>query len=69
MYCRFQLTNVNLIGTCLNKVSSYMADLELNGVIWKSQIDSYRREMERYGENGIEYAESIFSCRQYCPAQ
>ncbi|KIO77430.1 hypothetical protein TH53_09115 [Pedobacter lusitanus] len=57
---RFQLTNVNLIGTCLNKVSSYMADLELNGVIWKSQIDSYRREMERYGENGIEYAESIF---------
>lgn len=57
---RFHLKDTDQIGACINTVSRYIAAQELNGLIWRSQIDSYEREIERYGQSGIEHAESIF---------
>src|SRR3989339_1377917 len=39
------------------QIQSYVS----NGIIWKIQLDTYFREMERYGdEEGIEFVESLF---------
>ncbi|WP_443945785.1 lantibiotic dehydratase [Pedobacter sp. AW1-32] len=57
---RFHLTDIENIGTCMNIINQFTAHLQVQGLIWKSQIDSYQREIERYGKNSIELAESLF---------
>ena len=37
-----------------------------NHLLWKVQLDTYNRELERYGENLIEEAESIFYADSEC---
>lgn len=36
-----------------------------NSIIWKVQLDTYTRELERYGEENIELSENIF-CLESC---
>lgn len=37
-----------------------------NGLVWKVQLDTYNRELERYGKNLIEEAESVFCADSIC---
>ncbi len=57
---RFKVKKKDQIPAVMNWVHKYTADLETNDSIWKTQIDTYVRELERY-YIGIEESESIFS--------
>jgi thiopeptide-type bacteriocin biosynthesis protein len=50
-------TNCGEIISRLNEVIGTYVD---SGAIWNIQLDTYKRELERYGYDCIEYAETIF---------
>ncbi len=33
-----------------------------NDIVWKIQLDTYHRELERYGQHTMELSESLFNC-------
>jgi len=49
-------SHYDFYGQFQEKLNSF----EKNGIIWKIKIDTYQRELERYGMNDIDYAEDIF---------
>ena len=57
---RFQLTDANNYKVVLGKVNYHLKDFIDSGEIANIMIDSYKRELERYGENTIELAEELF---------
>lgn len=57
---RFHLIDTERIGTVISLVNNYLQPFLENGFIWKEQVESYTRELERYGSNAIEIAESFF---------
>ncbi len=63
---RFLIKDRNKLGKSIEIFNSYLKPLYEDKKIWKSVIDSYKREIERYGENSIEDAESIFYYDSIC---
>ncbi|QBO59555.1 thiopeptide-type bacteriocin biosynthesis protein [Chryseobacterium salivictor] len=59
---RFQLTDTTIIDykSVLEKVNHQLKDFIDSREIENIIIDSYTRELERYGENTIEFAEELF---------
>jgi thiopeptide-type bacteriocin biosynthesis protein len=57
---RFYCDNIDNIGIVIGKFLPHLKELTGQDLIWKIQIDTYQREIERYGENTIEISESIF---------
>jgi lantibiotic biosynthesis protein len=57
---RFQLSNTANLGNTMELVYSKMNIFEKHGFIWKTQLDTYQRELERYGTDAIEISEMIF---------
>ncbi|GGF03928.1 lantibiotic dehydratase [Hymenobacter cavernae] len=57
---RFHLPQVGRIGEVVQIINDYLGAYLSKGYIWKSQTDTYRRELERYGKNTIELSESLF---------
>jgi len=57
---RVQLKDVSRIGTVIVHFHTIMKRLEAKNLIWKVQIDTYQRELERYDEKLIEETESFF---------
>lgn len=57
---RFQLADTSNYKTVLEKVNHQLKDFIDSGEIANIIIDSYTREIERYGENTIEFAEELF---------
>lgn len=57
---RFHIKDIINIGYLIRRVYSQVNDLQRNGTIWKTQMESYKREIERYGELTIELAEQLF---------
>jgi lantibiotic biosynthesis protein len=57
---RFHLTNTNDIGIIMQATSYALQRFEHTRHIWKLQIDTYERELKRYGSNTIEQAETLF---------
>ena len=55
--------SINNIIYCFYKKLMYC---QTNGLIWKVQLDTYYRELERYGKELIEEAESIFHTDSKC---
>ncbi|WP_212133675.1 thiopeptide-type bacteriocin biosynthesis protein [Bacteroides xylanisolvens] len=55
--------SVNYIIYCFYK---RLMHCQVNGIIWKVQLDTYNRELERYGQELIEEAESIFYLDSKC---
>ncbi|UOX34513.1 thiopeptide-type bacteriocin biosynthesis protein [Flavobacterium sediminilitoris] len=57
---RFQITNPNNLMVVINAMQEIFNPLQEQNLIWKTQLDTYEREIERY--NIIPYAvtESIF---------
>jgi len=57
---RFHLQNVHNIGQLINIVHAHLQEFQSQGFIWQLQTDTYKREIERYGANTINLAESLF---------
>jgi len=63
---RFLLKERKDIAYILDLFYTRLNPLTTNNVIWKIQIDTYVRELERYGSHLIEEAESIFKTDSEC---
>lgn len=57
---RFRLNNTNNHNKILNKINESLKEYIDSGEISNIVIDTYNREIERYGENTIEAAETMF---------
>lgn len=57
---RFNISNLNNYNYILEKINSQLEKYLNSGEISNIIIDTYKRELERYGENSIEYAEDFF---------
>ena len=57
---RFHCTNSDSVGIIIRKLFPYLKNFSDEDLIWKTQTDTYQRELERYGESTIEHSESIF---------
>ena len=57
---RFNISNLNNYNYILGKINSLFGEYLNSGEISNVVIDTYKKELERYGENTIEYAEELF---------
>ncbi|MEP1488487.1 MAG: thiopeptide-type bacteriocin biosynthesis protein [Algibacter sp.] len=57
---RFHYTKPEYIGVIINSLYPYFKKNVEQDLIWKIQTDTYQRELERYGKNTMELAESLF---------
>jgi thiopeptide-type bacteriocin biosynthesis protein len=63
---RFHFTDLKHIGTVIGLFQNSIKEYEQNGLIWKTQTDTYQREIERYGENTMLLGEQIFHYDSKC---
>ncbi len=63
---RLLVENESSIGDILNMFYKRLSPLVKDNLIWKIQLDTYNRELERYGNKSIELAESIFYYDSEC---
>ena len=57
---RFHHTNPEQIGTIINTLYPHFKTFVDQDLIWKIQIETYQREIERYGSNTIDLSEDLF---------
>lgn len=57
---RLHLPSLAHLGTVVQRLSEVLAPLVSGGYVWKTQTDTYRRELERYGTAAIEATEALF---------
>lgn len=57
---RFHYSKPENVAHIINKLYPYFKEFVDHDLIWKIQIDTYQRELERYGINTIEEAEELF---------
>jgi thiopeptide-type bacteriocin biosynthesis protein len=57
---RFLIQNTNDLSKVINAFYGVMNQLLQDNLVWKIQTDTYKRELERYGEKIIEYSEFLF---------
>lgn len=57
---RFHIPDPARLGHVLGLLHQCLRPFETQGYIWKTQTDSYSRELERYGHRSIEQAETLF---------
>jgi lantibiotic biosynthesis protein len=57
---RLHVTQAHNIGEVIRQVNAFLTPFEASGYIWKLQMDTYNREVERYGFNTIELSETLF---------
>jgi lantibiotic biosynthesis protein len=57
---RMHLSDLSALGEVLQKTNFYIQPFQDEGIIFKTLLDTYERELERYGSDGIELAETIF---------
>ncbi len=57
---RFHGNKENYYSSVIAKLHKYNSDFINMNLTWKVQTDTYQREIERYGANTIELAESLF---------
>ena len=57
---RFKIENIENLGTVITAIASVLNDLQEQNLIWKTQTDTYVREIERYGTTTYELSEAIF---------
>jgi thiopeptide-type bacteriocin biosynthesis protein len=57
---RLHLSDAAKLGSVVLKLTAAIADYEQTGLIRKVQTDTYQRELERYGINTMQLAETLF---------
>lgn len=62
---RFLLSDVENVGAALQVINKRFSSL-IGGMVWKVQIDTYNREIERYNQFFYDKVESIFSFDSFC---
>lgn len=63
---RFHLTDLKHIGAVIQLFKNAIAEYEQTGLVWKVQIDTYQREIERYGANTMMLSEQLFYYDSKC---
>jgi thiopeptide-type bacteriocin biosynthesis protein len=63
---RLLVTDFIYIGEIICLFQKKLVYWNKNNLLWKMQLDSYNRELERYGKNLIEEAESVFYADSEC---
>ena len=58
---RFHVTDQEFIGTIIILVNSRLDGYVASRIVSRIILDTYNRELERYGHHAIEYIETIFS--------
>jgi lantibiotic biosynthesis protein len=66
---RILLKNTNFFTDCIQIVNSHTKPLQDAQIIWKTQTDTYLRELQRYGYEAIEDAETLFCNDSECTLQ
>ncbi len=57
---RFSICKLEAIGIIISKLNEYVKPYLENQFVSSMQVDTYSRELERYGKNTIEEAEALF---------
>lgn len=57
---RFHLVDENMSGRVMQLATAHFQEAIHNRRIWKIQLDTYEREVERYGLSSMEFSEQIF---------
>ncbi|WP_340065516.1 thiopeptide-type bacteriocin biosynthesis protein [Ascidiimonas aurantiaca] len=57
---RFKYAKPEGVGVIINNLYPYLKQFVEEDLIWKLQIDTYQRELERYGDNTIDLGEELF---------
>jgi len=57
---RFYLNDTDKIGVPILMLNHALQKYLMNDLVWKIQLDTYQREVERYGVTTMELSESIF---------
>jgi len=57
---RFHYQSTQDIGAIINGVNTLLKPYIDSDLVWKVQLDTYQREIERYGEETIEVSEQLF---------
>ena len=57
---RFHLTDTAYLGEVMQQLHKAFAPFETSGMLSRIQLDTYHRELERYGGNAIAEAEALF---------
>lgn len=63
---RFHLKDAARVGEAGLMVNQYLAPYLEKELIWKSQVDTYVRELERYGYRATEMSETLFYYDSLC---
>ncbi len=63
---RINVKNIEDIGKVIALVNSEIKSYAENGLIWKVQLDTYEREISRYGSSSIESVEKLFYFDSEC---
>ena len=58
---RFLATDLKYLNPIILDLNKKLETFAISGIIWKIQLDTYSRELERYGPQNIIDSESIFS--------
>lgn len=57
---RFKLSKNEYCANIIQTINSYLKAKVNSNIVYKIQLDTYKRELERYGDNTIDLSESIF---------
>ncbi len=57
---RFKVSQIANIGEVMNRLYPHLRKLVDQDLIWKIQMDTYQRELERYGITTMEISEQLF---------
>jgi len=57
---RFNYKNPEHVSTIINSLHAKFKSYVVQDLIWKIQVDTYQREIERYGSNTIDIGETLF---------
>ncbi|MCL2727033.1 MAG: thiopeptide-type bacteriocin biosynthesis protein [Bacteroidales bacterium] len=57
---RFLMSDAGKSNIPITKLNQALQTFIQNDLVWKVQIDTYQREIERYGEDTMELSESLF---------
>ncbi len=57
---RFHYSNTERVGEIINGLHPHLKQFMDQDLVWKIQLDTYQREIERYGEHTMELSEDFF---------
>lgn len=63
---RFHLTKIEYLNEVVQRFHQVVEEYQQNQLIWKIQVDSYQREIERYGKNSMLFSEQLFFIDSIC---